>query len=102
MKNILGFEQYNEAKEECKCGKTPCECPCAVCKKDKCECKETDEKFNFSKLGKKKKSKKTEQEKEEKKEDKEIPTKNFTKEIKGKEKGLTAAQKKLPWNKGKK
>jgi hypothetical protein len=57
MKNILGFENFNEGKKECNdCKKSPCECPdcCDECKNGKeCTCdknEDLDAEFDFDTL----------------------------------------------------
>ena len=87
MKNVIGWLKFNEEldnnkeENECTCGEDPC-----TCKED--DKVEEKKKNPFAKMNAEKKDK-GDKKKADKKEDK------------GGKKELTAAQKKLPWNKGK-
>jgi len=86
-KNVIGWLKFNESMDN----KEKNEC---TCKEEPCSCEETNEKKKanpFAKMNAKKKEKGDDKEKAPKKGDKK----------EGGKKKLSAAQMKLPWNKGK-
>ena len=100
MKNIVGWVKFNESMDE----KEPKKCTCG---EDPCECNEMDDKKTYKREGAPVDSEEEKLEEKKKnpfaKKSKEKGDKTDTKETdKGGKKKLTAAQMKLPWNKGKK